>query len=741
MNSPAPKVLPAAPLFASYVELTRALLNPLTGIALLDERLASLGSTADLDIEPIARWLHTLDWADGTVTLPPEPCATGLRTGRLLTALPVSTSDGDLLGVLCVEQPALAARTAPARHAAQLATKLKPVLDSLNRELSARLPRSKKLQTLLERTAELEWLFNVTGDLRSGSDENRLLEHLLGAACERLQSALGVLYVPEKRLSLEHLRDPHQGTPLLQAWTRTRSSLLTWTQRQQRPLLVNGTNRSGPRVVPCKILAVPVVPDSGRTLGVLAFFNPPVAPDFQNRHLYLARHLGRRSAALVAAQFDLMTGLYTRDGLEQMYGRVANAPGPAERSVIYLDVDHMDVVNELHGFELGNELIVRIADVLRPPQLPEGALAARISADRFAIVLPDTDPRGAARAAGNIQQAVRQLVLGPTDAPLEASVSCGVAALVDMPEGLARALAAAELACKSAKRHGRNRVELYAVQDASMLRRQEDITAVGQLRAAFKAERLTLYAQRIAPLRNSNLPGGYEILLRLNDPQRGIVAPGPLISAAERYQLLPAIDRWVAHRAVQTLAPYRNTLKTRGVTFAINLSGQSVGSEEYLRQLIEDLTEANLPPGGLSLEITEQAAVTSLAQATEMIRRLTPWRCRFALDDFGTGANSLTYLNSLPFSRVKIDGSFVRDMLTNPRSEATVRGIIELARGHGLETVAEYVETEAVAAALRKLGVDYAQGYAFGKPEPLEDILKSLAQDESRRLRRLYLEL
>ena len=274
-----------------------------------------------------------------------------------------------------------------------------------------------------------------------------------------------------------------------------------------------------------------------------------------------------------------------------------------------------------------------------------------------------------------------------------------------------------------------------------MLRRHEDITAVGQLRAAFKAERLTLFAQRIVPLRNGNLPGGYEILLRLNDPQRGIVAPGPLIGAAERYQLLPAIDRWVAHRAVQTLAPYRSTLKTRGVTFSINLSGQSVGSEEYLRQLIEDLTEANLPPGGLSLEITEQAAVKSLAQATDMIRRLAPWRCRFALDDFGTGANSLTYLNSLPFSRVKIDGSFVRDMLTNPRSEATVRGIIELARGHGLETVAEYVETEAVAAALRKLGVDYAQGYAFGKPEPLEDILKSLAQDESRRLRRLYLEL
>jgi EAL domain-containing protein (putative c-di-GMP-specific phosphodiesterase class I) len=124
-----------------------------------------------------------------------------------------------------------------------------------------------------------------------------------------------------------------------------------------------------------------------------------------------------------------------------------------------------------------------------------------------------------------------------------------------------------------------------------------------------------------------------------------------------------------------------------------------------------------------------------------MIQRLTPWKCRFALDDFGTGANSLSSLNALPFARVKIDGSFVRDILTNPRSEATVRGVVELARGLRLETVAEYVETEAIATTLRRLGVDYAQGYAFGRPEPLDDILRSLADEESQRLHRLYLEM
>lgn len=740
MNPPAQPLRCAESLFESYVQLVRALLKPISAIALLDDRLRVLGTTSTLAPEPLIGWLRTLDWHSPGAT-GREPCASIQPGGRWVSALPVSTTDGELLGVLCIEQPAEAACVPPKQHASRLALRLTPVLDSLHRELAGRQPRSKKIQTLLERTAELEWLFNVTGELRGGSDEHRMLDQLLSAATERLHGALGVLYVPDKRLHLEHQRDLSAAPRLLEAWSQTRASLLTWAQRQQRPLLVNGPGRAGANLVRCKILSVPIVPDTGRVIGVLAFFNPPGSADFHSRHMFLARHLGRQSAGIIAAQFDLMTGLYTRDGLVQMYGCRPGAPGRAEGSVIYIDVDHMHVVNELHGFELGNELIVRIADALSSLQLPDDALAARLSADRFAIVLPETETRAAAAIATQIQQAAATMLIGPADNPLEISVSCGVAALVCMPEGLSRALAAAELACKSAKKRGRNRIEVYAIEDSSMLRRHEDIAAVGLLRTAFKSERLMLYAQRITPLRTGTRPDSYEILLRMRDADRGILSPGPLVGAAERYQLLPSIDRWVARRAVQTLAAHRDTIRACGTTFSINVSGQTVGNDEYTRQLITDLTAAHLPPGCLSFEITEQAAVTSFARAHEMIQRLAPWNCRFALDDFGTGANSLTYLTALPFARVKIDGSFVRDILTNPRSEATVRGIVELARGLKLETVAEYVETEAIAAVLRRLGVDYAQGYAFSKPEPLEAILKSLAQEQSQRLHQMYLEM
>ena len=430
----------------------------------------------------------------------------------------------------------------------------------------------------------------------------------------------------------------------------------------------------------CKILAVPIVRESGRVIGVLAFFNPPDAVDFASRQVFLARHLGRQAAALVEAQFDLMTGLYTRDGLEQMYGRMSEDHKGAAQSVIYIDIDHMDVANELHGFELGNELIVRVAELLGPPLLHSDALAARLSGDRFAIVLRDTDAREAAKIAEQVQAAATRLVIGPLNSTLDVSISCGVAALVDMPQGLARALAAAEIACKKAKLRGRNRVELYACEDGSMMRRQDDIAAVGQLRAAFKADRLLLYAQRIVPLQSNELTGGYEILLRLRAPDGTIVTPGPLIGAAHRYQLLPSIDRWVMERTLQMLAPYRNTLSHSSVAFSFNVSGQSICDEDFIGQFVAQLQNAHLPAGSVTIEITEQAAVTNLVRASDMIRRLRALGCRLALDDFGTGANSLTNLKSLQIARVKIDGSFVRDIVTDRRSQATVRAIVQLAK-------------------------------------------------------------
>jgi diguanylate cyclase (GGDEF)-like protein len=724
------------PLFESYRQLATSLLGDLSGVCLLDAKLQSNGETSGVSAAAIGAWLSRRGW-NLEQALSPEGMAPS--QGQWLTAIPLQQLDGPLLGVFCVQQSLPRAPTQPSRHGTDLAQRLKPLLDCVHRDLASAVPVHKQMQTLTERTAELEWLFKVTGRLKGGTDDRRMAEELLLVATERLKCELGVLAIPEKRLTLASGRKTLVAKTLRTVWKQTAPKILAWTQRHASPLLLNnaGTDQT---IARCKILAVPVVRDTGRVLGVLAFFNGEDAPDFAARHVFLARHLGREAAAIVDAQFDLMTGLYTRGGLEQMFTSMKEDADAPDASIVYIDVDHMHVVNELHGFELGNELIVRIADILGPPLLPDTALAARISGDRFAVILRETRPEDAAGLAANIQAAARRLVIGPPKAPVDVSISCGVAALVVMPQGLGRALAAAELACKTGKARGPNRVEIYANEDGSMMRQHDNAIAVGQLRAALKNDRLMLYAQRIVPLQNRALPGGYELLLRLKGDDGEPLAPGALLQAAQRYQLMPSVDRWVMQRALQLLVPYRAMLRSRGISISINMSGQSIDDESSVRQFREQIHAANLPPSCLTIEITEQAAVKSLARANEMIRQFEAIGCRFALDDFGTGANTFTYVKSLSIARVKIDGSFVKDILSNRNSQATVHAIVELAKSLSLETVAEYVEDESVAAEVRRLGVDYAQGYAFGKPVPLEGLLTELSDDESRRLHRLFLE-
>jgi len=436
----------------------------------------------------------------------------------------------------------------------------------------------------------------------------------------------------------------------------------------------------------------------------------------------------RQQLRLVNAQFDLTTHLYTRDGLEQLYERLlAQDSSFRDDSLVYLDVDHLSVVNESHGFELGDELIVRIAELLAPPYMPGTGFAGRVAGDRFVLVLPGASTAQAREIASLIQGAVSRLRIGSVDNPIEASVSCGIAALVDMPQGLARAIAAAEVACKMAKSHGRNRVELYSFDDGSIVRRQDNVVAVGLLRNALRNDGLLLYAQGIEPLQGQRQPGGYEVLLRFKGADGLPQLPGPLIEAASQYQLLPSVDRWVVSRALSMLAPFRKALRRSGKSFSINISGQAIGDESFIEFLAAQLAAADLPQDCIVLEITEQAALVNLARANDMLGRLRQLGCRFALDDFGTGANSLAVLKALQVGRVKIDGSFVRDIVTEPRSRATVSGILELARTLKLETVAEYVETDDITQTVRSMGVDYAQGYAFGEPQPLEQVLAGFA--------------
>ena len=419
-------------------------------------------------------------------------------------------------------------------------------------------------------------------------------------------------------------------------------------------------------------------------------------------------------------------------------------PAAGSASTTFGTLSNFDCFNdtgeETHGFEIGDEVIVRVAQVLASGVIPDISLVARISADSFAMILDDTDPRQAAEFAARLQELVRAIRIGPDAEPVKVSVSVGVAVIVDMPKGFARALAAAELACKTAKDRGRDRVEVYACEDSSMMRRHDDVILVGQLREAIRTERLILFAQPIVALSPEWPVRGYEVLLRMKNEDGTMTPPGKFMSAAQRYQLLPQIDRYVLRRTLEIAVSYRGVLREMKATLSVNISGQSIGDDSFVDYMLKTLRDSQIPPALITCEITEQTAVSSLAKAAQTMGRLRQAGCGVALDDFGVGANTFAYLKGLPATRIKIDGSFVRDMLTNKRSAAMVQSLVALAKQFGMETVGEYVENEDLARALQAIGVEYGQGYHFGRPEDMETVLRNLREDESRRMRALWLE-
>jgi Amt family ammonium transporter len=263
------------------------------------------------------------------------------------------------------------------------------------------------------------------------------------------------------------------------------------------------------------------------------------------------------------------------------------------------------------------------------------------------------------------------------------------------------------------------------------MRRHTDVLVVQRLHEALAEDRFVLYAQPVLPLNSDRTEPRFELLLRMVSETGEILPPEKFLSAAERYQLLPAIDRWVVKNAFAALAPHGKALRERGTSFSINISGASIATEEFLEFLESSVRESGIPPEVLCFELTETSAVSNLTRADRLMQRLRVLGCSFALDDFGTGLSSLAYLKALPVSVLKIDGSFVRDSGTNQRTESMVRAIAQLAHTMGMETVAEYVETDELRTRMASLGVDFGQGFAMGRPSPLPEVLEDLALYEA----------
>ena len=286
---------------------------------------------------------------------------------------------------------------------------------------------------------------------------------------------------------------------------------------------------------------------------------------------------------------------------------------------------------------------------------------------------------------------------------------------------VASALSAADAACYGAKDHGRNRVQVYETGDKALIQRQGEAHKVAQIRNALEENRFILsYQPVVAVARPGELELHMEILVRMLGSNGEIISPGEFIPAAERYNLMSAVDRWVVSATLKWLSEHHASMGEFGMC-AINLSGQSVGDERFLEFLLHELREFSPPPGILCFEVTETAAVANLASASEFIRKVKQQGCSFALDDFGSGMSSFAYLKNLPVDYLKIDGNFVKDMVKDPVDYAMVEAIHRVGSVMGIKTIAEFVENLDILNSLREIGVDYAQGYGICKPRLLSE--------------------
>ncbi len=409
---------------------------------------------------------------------------------------------------------------------------------------------------------------------------------------------------------------------------------------------------------------------------------------------------------------DALTGLLNRAEFEQRLTRCLGRPAHA---LLFADIDQFRVINQTCGHDAGDAMLRRVAALLQQ-SLREADLVARLGADEFAVLLAECPAGEALRVADQlrVELASSRFVHGSRAFAMAASI--GVVELGAGWRAASAALDAAEAACGLAKEHGRNRTQLHRPGDAELALRDGLLQWVARIQEALDQGRLCLYAQPIAPAQpGSDDSRHVELLLRMLDDQGRILSPAQFLPAAERFGMMTPIDRWVVGAAFERLAraaPHAPAL------CCINLSAASLCDERFAEFVLGERERLGVQASRVCFEITETAVMSQFHKALRCIELLREQGFRFALDDFGTGMSSFAYLKRLPVDFLKIDGSFVKDMLHDPVAFAMVEAIHHIGQVMGIRTVAEFVEHDDARRSLGAIGVDYVQGYGIGRPAP-----------------------
>jgi len=453
--------------------------------------------------------------------------------------------------------------------------------------------------------------------------------------------------------------------------------------------------------------AAPIRDRAGNLIGAVMVFHDVS----KERRLHRALHY--------QASHDALTGLINRREFENRLNAAVEAAKQdqgARHALLYLDLDQFKLVNDTCGHPAGDQLLKQITGMLQS-RIRVGDTLARLGGDEFGILLQDCELDQALRIADTLRQAIRDYRFIWQDGVLAVGVSIGIVEITKETATVANLMSAADVACYTAKDAGRNRVELY--QADRVPERHREMHWVSKLTRACDDSSFELFYQPIVPIgTTSDEREHFELVLRLRDENGAWVTPAQFIPAAERYNVMPSIDRWVVRQTLDRVV-YRGASGMKPFTVAVNLSGTSLNDERFLEYLITELGNHELAEGSMCFEITETAAIANLGNVVHFMRELKTRGCRFALDDFGSGLSSFMYLKTLPVDYLKIDGQFVENVVRDPIDRSMVEAISQVGRAMGILTIAERVESEEVLLELGRLGIAFAQGFHIALPKPI----------------------
>ena len=574
------------------------------------------------------------------------------------------------------------------------------------------------------RYEELNLLYGID-DIESfykNNDEEKSLKQIVQNCVDYLNIDYAAIYIPEHDFFSYQLSPTTSLANEKYLEEVIRQHLYGYITISPETLVINRNNdidwTDANLHIPNKIIAAPILQANQTSCGLLVLINSLESLDFSNSDRKLTEVLAAEGSKLIQARRDPTTGQLNRRGFtERLEKTLTERQTDVNDCLLVIDLDQFKVVNDSAGQKGGDQLLRQITALILK-NLKKSDVLSRLGSDEFAIILRQCSLVHATEIAERIRLVIKQFRFLYQEKMFDLSACLGVVELNAEIKDFSQALGAADLACSVAKEQGKNRVHIYKSSDEMLLKHENEMQWISRINQALEEDLFQIYRQKIElldgdPAREEH----YEILIRLKESNGEVLSPFHFIPTAERFNLMPKIDRWVIKTTLKRMVEEFVKYPDSKLVCSINLSGQSFSEEGFISYIKEQINKFAIPANRVCLEMTETAAVSNLTQAVKFMEELKAFGCHFSLDDFGSGMSSFTYLKNLPVDYLKIDGYFVKTLIENKIDKAMVNAIHQIGNVMGLKTIAEFVENDEIMNELKKMGIDYGQGYGIHKPE------------------------